>query len=62
VSAEHRVPAENLLTPDLLRRLAWSPPSSDPDDVRAYLVAGGARPWQVALLAVVLAAAMVDPG
>ncbi|HEX3707467.1 MAG TPA: HRDC domain-containing protein [Mycobacteriales bacterium] len=61
VSAEHRVPAENLLTPDLLRRLAWSPPSSDPGDVRAYLVAGGARPWQVALLADVLAAAMVDP-
>ena len=52
---------ENLLTPELLRRLAWSPPSTDPEEVRDYLRAGGARAWQVELTAEVLATAMVAP-
>ena len=46
----HELPAENLLTPDLVRRLAWQPP--DPLEtaaVAAVLRAGGARPWQVEL-------------
>ncbi len=29
----HNIPVENLLTPDLVRRLAWSPPSTDVDGV-----------------------------
>ena len=40
---------ENLLQPDLLRRLCWAPPADG--DVPAALRAGGAREWQVALLA-----------
>jgi ribonuclease D len=60
VATANRIPAENLLTPDLMRRLAWSPPSAEPSDVREYLLAGGARVWQVELTADVLAAAMVD--
>jgi ribonuclease D len=49
VSEQWNVPVENLLLPDLLRRLCWSPP---PDgDVRAAMRAGGAREWQVELLA-----------
>lgn len=49
------VPAENLLQPDLLRRLCWSPPvPADLEAVRAALVAGGARPWQVDLMAPLL--------
>ncbi|GAA1300655.1 ribonuclease D [Pseudonocardia xinjiangensis] len=48
VGLEWSVPVENLLQPDLLRRLCWSPP---PDgDVAAALRAGGARPWQIELL------------
>ena len=42
------VPTENLLQPDLLRRLCWEPPADG--DVASALVAGGARPWQIALL------------
>ena len=61
VGERTRVPVENLLTPELLRRLAWSPPSTDPDEVRDYLRAGGARAWQVELTAEVLATAMVAP-
>ncbi|WP_344019031.1 ribonuclease D [Pseudonocardia kongjuensis] len=52
VSEEHGVPVENLLQPDLLRRLCWTPPVDG--DVRGALAAGGARPWQVDLLAPLL--------
>jgi ribonuclease D len=56
---EHRVPVENLLTPDTLRRLAWRPPEPlTPETVADALRAAGARPWQVELLAQPLAAAM----
>ena len=54
------VPVENLLQPDLLRRVCWTPP--DPvttDSVAATLAAGGARPWQVELVAAPLAQALV---
>jgi ribonuclease D len=47
--AEWNVPVENLLQPDLLRRVCWSPPADG--DVRAALRAGGAREWQIDLLA-----------
>ena len=50
-SEQWQVPAENLLQPDLLRRLCWSPPvPADESGVRATLEAGGARPWQLDLL------------
>ncbi|MBY3552905.1 ribonuclease D [Modestobacter lapidis] len=50
VSEEWSVPVENLLSPDLMRRLVWSPPSpADADAVAAVLRAGGAREWQVEL-------------
>ncbi len=57
-----RVPAENLVSPDAVRRLAWQPPELvHRDSVAAVLAAGGARPWQVALLAVRLADALNAP-
>jgi ribonuclease D len=41
---------ENLLSPDLMRRLLWSPPSpADEETVAAALRAGGAREWQIGL-------------
>ncbi|MBX6370921.1 MAG: HRDC domain-containing protein [Acidothermus sp.] len=49
---EHRLPAENLLSPDVVRRLCWDPP--DPPDeaaVAEVLRRGGARPWQIRLTA-----------
>jgi ribonuclease D len=59
IADEHRVPAENLLLPDLVRRLCWSPPADlDDDTVAEFLRAGGARPWQVELTAHVLGAAL----
>ncbi|WP_448060171.1 HRDC domain-containing protein [Cellulomonas hominis] len=61
LSAEHHVPAENLLQPDLLRRVCWTPPTPpDEESIAAFLTAGGARPWQVGLLATRLAAAFAE--
>jgi ribonuclease D len=61
VAAEHGLPVENLLSPDLVRRLAWTPPAAQTDDVAAALRAGGARNWQVSLTAAPLASALGDP-
>ncbi len=59
VAAEHTLPVENLLSPDVVRRLCWSPPSpADEDAVRAFLAERGARHWQIELTAPVLAAAL----
>ncbi|MEY9889081.1 ribonuclease D [Catenulispora sp. MAP12-49] len=51
LAAEHSLPVENMLAPDSLRRLCWTPPTPAPSDeqVAAFLSAAGARPWQVAL-------------
>lgn len=52
LSEQWGIPAENLLQPDLLRRVCWSPPADG--DVAAALLAGGAREWQVDLVAPLL--------
>lgn len=63
LSETHTVPAENLLQPDLLRRVCWSPPvPADAEHLAERLAAGGARPWQVGLLAGRLAEAFASQG
>jgi len=50
LSAELAIPAENLLTPEYLRRVAWSPPEpATAEAIGEALQALGARPWQIAL-------------
>jgi ribonuclease D len=50
LSEKHSVPVENLLSPDLVRRLMWSPPEPrDAETVAAALREGGARAWQIEL-------------
>lgn len=57
---EHSLPAENLLQPDVVRRLAWQPPDPpDPEAIGADLAAHGARHWQVRLAAVPIAKALL---
>lgn len=61
VSEQVNVPTENLLTPELVRRLCWDwkPTRSDAATViEEFLAAGGARPWQRALTVPVLAEAL----
>jgi ribonuclease D len=59
LSAEYRLPAENLVSPDAVRRLSWEPPQPvDPGTVAGALAGSGARPWQIELAASRLAAAL----
>ncbi len=64
---EHRVPVENLLTPDYLRRVMWKPPVTEGDAATVTAAVAedlrrlGARAWQVEITAPMLAAAVLDP-
>jgi ribonuclease D len=50
LSQEHSVPVENILSPDLVRRIMWSPPAPvETATIAEVLRAGGAREWQVEL-------------
>ncbi|MDQ3153711.1 MAG: ribonuclease D [Actinomycetota bacterium] len=56
----HQVPLQNLLQPDLVRRLAWEPPQPlSAATVDAALQVGGARHWQRELTATALAEALL---
>ncbi|WP_199487707.1 ribonuclease D [Actinomadura spongiicola] len=57
---EHSMPSENLMQPDLVRRLAWTPPpEASASAVGAALRDLGARHWQVALTAQPIARAFL---
>jgi ribonuclease D len=71
LSTEHAIPVENLLAPDLVRRLCWDGlPDYDripesPADLSAaidgFLKSGGARPWQRELAVPQLTVALTPP-
>jgi ribonuclease D len=62
IAEHHRLPLQNLLAPDLVRRLCWEPPEPlDAVAVERGLVAGGARRWQCELTARPLAVALSSP-
>ncbi len=57
-ATEHDVPVENVLTPDVLRRVLWHPPADPSEEaIRLVLLDLGARPWQVDITAPIIAAA-----
>ncbi|MGB3331254.1 MAG: ribonuclease D, partial [Mycobacterium sp.] len=65
VSEQVHVPTENLITPELVRRLCWDwkPATSDAAVmIEEFLTAGGARPWQRAMAVPALMAALGPPG
>ena len=52
ISESSNLPLENLLTPDFLRQICFSPPEpATLESVRISLLSFGARPWQVELTA-----------
>jgi ribonuclease D len=58
----HTLPPENLISPDFIRRLAWSPPEdATVETIGAMLRGFGARDWQINLIADDLAAALPEP-
>lgn len=54
-----RLPVENLLTPELLRRLCWAPSAEDAASIATQLGELGARPWQIDACAESIAEAFV---
>ncbi|MDJ0377866.1 HRDC domain-containing protein [Cryobacterium sp. PH31-L1] len=61
LSDEVAIPLENLLTPDFLRRVAWTPPAPlDAASVAQALTNLGARHWQVDVTAQLIADAFVE--
>ena len=54
---ELSIPLENLISPELVRRICWAPPS---DPVSDALIAMGARRWQAAIAAPILEAALQE--
>lgn len=60
IVGEWRLPVENLLQPDLLRRICWQPPTPVAEEsVRQALLAGGARDWQIGLTLAALTEALL---
>ncbi len=62
LSEEHQVPAENLLSPDIVRRVMWEPAGVDVAALADQLRGLGAREWQVELTAPMLADAVKGAG
>ena len=62
LAQEHETPQENLLSPENQRRISWeSPVPKGTEAVERLLTAFGARPWQIAVSAAAIAAAIADP-
>jgi ribonuclease D len=51
------LPVENLMTPDTIRRVLWTPPNSA-DLLRQVLSDHNARPWQIEIVFPVLETAI----
>jgi ribonuclease D len=64
LSDELGVPAENLVSPDTVRRVMWTPPAAEATAVADRLTSYGARAWQVDLVTPLLvdAIAGAEPG
>ncbi len=68
LSQEYNIPAENLLTPDFVRQLAWLPPQEiTAESVSQALLDSGARSWQAEICSgrfavALLATNPVEPG
>lgn len=51
------LPVENLMTPETIRRVLWSPPDT-PQRLRDELINYGARPWQIEIVFPILETAI----
>lgn len=65
IAQENSIPVENLITPEHVRRVCWSPPAGATETLSLSLVEEalrklGARQWQIDLVAPALAAALLE--
>jgi ribonuclease D len=65
IAHDNEIPVENLITPEHVRRVCWKPPAGATETlsiaaVEQALAELGARPWQIALVAPAIAAALLE--
>ena len=65
IATNNSIPVENLISPESVRRICWSPPPGstlkrDEAGVRSALASLGARPWQIDLVAGALADTLLE--
>lgn len=65
IAQELSIPAENLISPEIIRRICWAPPSDsllnlNVAAVRDAMLGLGARPWQVDVVAPLVARALLE--
>lgn len=65
ISEENSIPVENLITPELVRRICWSPPAGSTENlqveaVQTQLLSLGARSWQVNLVGQAISEALLE--
>ena len=65
LATSNSIPIENLISPEIVRRICWSPPGQsttirDEPAVRLALAELGARPWQIDLVAPHVADALLE--
>jgi ribonuclease D len=65
IAQELSIPAENLISPEIIRRICWAPPANslqnlNVDAVSTAMLDLGARQWQVDVVAPLVAAALLE--
>ena len=65
LAEELSIPAENLISPEVIRRICWAPPAASSTTFDAAAVAEamailGARPWQIDIVAAPVATALLE--
>jgi ribonuclease D len=65
ISEENSIPVENLITPELVRRICWNPPSGSTEQLQVEAVEKalsnlGARSWQVNLVGQAISEALLE--
>ncbi len=65
ISEENNIPIENLITPEFVRRICWSPPAGSTENlqvqaVQTQLLFLGARSWQVNLVGQAISEALLE--
>jgi len=65
ISEENSIPVENLITPELVRRICWNPPAGSTENLQVeavgtQLLSLGARSWQVNLVGQAISEALLE--
>jgi ribonuclease D len=58
---ETQIPVEHLCSPDLVKRWCWDKPSLDQDSTQQWLLAQGARSWQIEKITPLLLKSLDNP-